>query len=125
MVRVPVQQTCTFRAALFLATLVLAMSLDCMSVEPEPGEFGEANYSPTDSALYRAIRRVTAAYFPQVRVVPRLTSGYTECQRYRPLGIQAYGFATYTATDAEGSTEHGNDERIRVGGSAARPASSL
>jgi len=47
-------------------------------------------------------------------VVPRLTSGYTENQRFRPLGINAYGFSPYTATDAEGSTEHGNDERIRV-----------
>jgi acetylornithine deacetylase/succinyl-diaminopimelate desuccinylase-like protein len=47
-------------------------------------------------------------------VVPRLTSGYTENQRYRPLGISAYGFSPYTATEQEGSTEHGNDERIRV-----------
>ena len=47
-------------------------------------------------------------------MIPRLTSGYTENQRYRPLGINAYGFCPYTATEEEGSTEHGNDERIRL-----------
>jgi len=26
----------------------------------------------------------------------------------------AYGFTPYAATDEEGNTEHGNDERIRV-----------
>ena len=47
-------------------------------------------------------------------MVPHITSGYTENQRYRPLGIVAYGFSPYVATEEEGSTEHGNDERIRV-----------
>ena len=57
---------------------------------------------------------MSAQYFPGAPVVPRLTSGYTEKRRYRPLGINAYGFSPSTASDAEGSTEHGNDERIRV-----------
>jgi hypothetical protein len=30
------------------------------------------------------------------------------------LGIVAYGFNPYTATEEEGNTEHGDDERIRV-----------
>jgi acetylornithine deacetylase/succinyl-diaminopimelate desuccinylase-like protein len=64
--------------------------------------------------LFSAIQKVSAAYFPGTPVVPRLDSGYTENQRYRPLGINSYGFTPYTSTDAEGSTEHGNDERIRV-----------
>ncbi len=100
--------------AQFLETIRRIVNDPNVTVEPEPGDFGEANYSPTDSALYQAIRRVSSTYFPQVPVVPRLTSGYTESQRYRPLGIQAYGFTPFTATDAEGATEHGNDERIRV-----------
>jgi acetylornithine deacetylase/succinyl-diaminopimelate desuccinylase-like protein len=73
-----------------------------------------ANYSPTDTGLFAAIRRVAAQYFPGAPVVPLITSGYTENQRYRPLGINAYGFNPYAATEEEGSTEHGNDERIRV-----------
>ncbi len=83
-------------------------------VEPLYEEFQVANYSGTDNALYETIRAVSAKYFPGAPVVPHITSGYTENQRYRPLGMVAYGFNPYTATDEEGNTEHGNDERIRV-----------
>jgi acetylornithine deacetylase/succinyl-diaminopimelate desuccinylase-like protein len=85
-----------------------------VTVEALNREFQVANYSGTDNALYAAIREVSAKYFPGTPVVPHITSGYTENQRYRPLGINSYGFNPYTATDEEGNTEHGNDERIRV-----------
>lgn len=85
-----------------------------VSIEPVNKEFRVANYSGTDNALYAAIRDVSGKYFPGTPVVPHITSGYTENQRYRPLGIVAYGFTPYTATEEEGNTEHGNDERIRV-----------
>jgi acetylornithine deacetylase/succinyl-diaminopimelate desuccinylase-like protein len=85
-----------------------------VTVEPLSGEFRVANYSGTDTALFAAIREVAGKYFPGTPVVPHITSGYTENQRYRPLGIVAYGFDPYTATEEEGNTEHGNDERIRV-----------
>jgi acetylornithine deacetylase/succinyl-diaminopimelate desuccinylase-like protein len=85
-----------------------------VTIEPLNAEFRLANYSPTDTALYEAIRKVSAKYFPGTPVVPHITSGYTENQRYRPLGIDAYGFNPYTATEDESNTEHGNDERIRV-----------
>jgi acetylornithine deacetylase/succinyl-diaminopimelate desuccinylase-like protein len=77
-------------------------------------EFRVANYSGTDNRLFAAIREVSGKYFPGTPVVPHITSGYTENQRYRPLGISSYGFNPYTATEDEGNTEHGNDERIRV-----------
>jgi acetylornithine deacetylase/succinyl-diaminopimelate desuccinylase-like protein len=85
-----------------------------VTVEPMSDEFRVANYSGTDNALYAAIRKVAGEYFPATPVVPHITSGYTENQLYRPLGISAYGFNPYTATEDEGNTEHGNDERIRV-----------
>jgi len=85
-----------------------------VTIEPLNAEFRIANYSGTDNALYAAIREVSGKYFPKTPVVPHITSGYTENQRYRPLGIVAYGFNPYTATEEEGNTEHGNDERIRV-----------
>jgi acetylornithine deacetylase/succinyl-diaminopimelate desuccinylase-like protein len=85
-----------------------------VTVEPLNAEFRQANYSPTNNALYDAIRGVSGEYFRGTPVVPHITSGYTENQRYRPLGINAYGFTPYTATEEEGNTEHGNDERIRV-----------
>ena len=85
-----------------------------ITVEPLNADFRVANSSPTNTALFSAIQKVSAQYFPGTPVVPRLDSGYTENQRYRPLGIHAYGFTPYTSTEEEGSTEHGNDERIRV-----------
>jgi len=85
-----------------------------VTIEPLNAEFRVANYSGTDNALFAAIKDVSAKYFPGTPVVPHITSGYTENQRYRPLGMVAYGFNPYAATDEEGNTEHGNDERIRV-----------
>lgn len=85
-----------------------------VTVEPLNDEFRVANFSGTDNSLFAAIREVAGKYFPGTPVVPLITSGYTENQRYRPLGINAYGFNPYTATEEEGHTEHGNDERIRV-----------
>jgi acetylornithine deacetylase/succinyl-diaminopimelate desuccinylase-like protein len=98
----------------FLESIRKVVNDPNVTVEPENDEFRVANYSPTNTEIYGAFKQVAAHYFPGAPVVPRLTSGYTENQRYRPLGIQAYGFSPYTATEQEGSTEHGNDERIRV-----------
>jgi acetylornithine deacetylase/succinyl-diaminopimelate desuccinylase-like protein len=98
----------------FLESIRRVVNDPRVTIEPQNREFRVANYSPTNTTLYEAIRRVSAQYFPSTPVVPRLTSGYTENQRYRPLGINAYGFSPYAATEEEGSTEHGNDERIRV-----------
>lgn len=98
----------------FLETIRRVVGDPNVTVEPQTADFREANYSPTDTALYKAVRQVTAHYFPGAPVAPLLTSGYDENQRYRPLGIYAYGFNPYTATQEENDTEHGNDERIRV-----------
>jgi acetylornithine deacetylase/succinyl-diaminopimelate desuccinylase-like protein len=98
----------------FLESIRKVVNDPSVTVEPENPEFRVANSSPTNTALYGAIREVTRAYFGTTPVAPRITSGYTENQRYRPLGIHAYGYTPYTATEEEGSTEHGNDERVRV-----------
>ena len=98
----------------FLDSLRNVVADPNVTVTPLNSEFRIANSSPTSSALYQAIKDVSAQYFPQAPVLPRLSSGYTESQRYRPLGIAAYGFTPYVTTEEEGSTEHGNNERIRV-----------
>jgi acetylornithine deacetylase/succinyl-diaminopimelate desuccinylase-like protein len=97
-----------------LETLRRVVNDPDVTVEPLNAEFRVANSSPTNTALFQAIRDVAGKYYPGAPVVPHITSGYTENQRYRPLGIVSYGFNPYTATDEEGNTEHGNDERIRV-----------
>ena len=98
----------------FLRSIRQVVNDPNVTVEPLNADFRLANSSPTNTALYSAIQKVSAQYFPGTPVVPRLDSGYTENQRYRPLGINSYGFTPYTSTEEEGNTEHGNDERIRV-----------
>ncbi len=98
----------------FLESIRRVVADPDVTVQPANAEFRVANSSPTDTRLFQAIRRVSSQYFPGTPVAPRITSGYTENQRYRPLGIHCYGFSPYTATAEEGSTEHGNNERVRV-----------
>ncbi len=98
----------------FLESIRKVVNDPNVTVGPVSKDFRVANYSPTNTTLFDAIRSVGQQYFPGAPVVPHITSGYTENQRYRPLGINAYGFTPFTATQAEGNTEHGNDERVRV-----------
>ncbi len=84
-----------------------------ITIEPI-GTFFKANSSSTDTPLFRSIEKAAGRYFPGARVFPSMTSGYNECQRYRELGIVAYGFTPYSSTEAESETEHGNNERVRV-----------
>ena len=85
-----------------------------VTVEPLSTNIRPANASPTDTALFQAIREVSKKHFPGTPVVPVLSGASNENQRYRPLGIICYGFTPYLATAVELSTVHGNDERIRV-----------
>ena len=98
----------------FLAWIKGVVADPNVSVEPESSEFRKSNASPTGTPLFAAIQKVAGHYFPGAPAAPKITSGYTENQRYRGLGIICYGFSPYTATADEGSTEHGDNERIRV-----------
>ena len=99
----------------FLATMRQLVNDSNVTVEPQDNDFRVSNFSPTNTALFSAFVQVSAHYFPGTPVVPKLTSGYDESQRYRPLGIHCYGFNPYIATLEENDTEHGDNERIRVG----------
>jgi acetylornithine deacetylase/succinyl-diaminopimelate desuccinylase-like protein len=84
-----------------------------VSIEPlKP--FKKSNASAIDTPLMAAIRSVCTRYFSGTPVVPRLTGGYTENERFRQLGVVSYGFSPYTATPEEGASEHGDNERIRI-----------
>jgi acetylornithine deacetylase/succinyl-diaminopimelate desuccinylase-like protein len=85
-----------------------------ITVEPESSDFRKANASDVNTSLFQVFRQVAGSYWPGTPVVPTITSGYTENQRYREIGINCYGFTPYAATKEEGATEHGNNERVRV-----------
>ncbi len=99
----------------FLTLMRKVVSDPEVTVEPlRKEQFQPANASPIDTALMAAIRKTATKYFPGAPVVPRMSSGYTENQRFRQLGVISYGYSPYTATPEEGSSEHGDNERIRV-----------
>jgi len=70
------------------------------------------NSSPASGELWQAFEAAAKKYYPKTLVTPRLSSGYTESQMYRTLGIASYGFCPFVSTEAESRTPHGNDERI-------------
>lgn len=98
----------------FLADIRKVVGDPEVTVEPESNSFRVANMSGTDNDLFRAIEKVAGHYFPGAPVLPRLNNGYTENQRYREIGITSFGFSPYANTAEETSTEHGDNERIRV-----------
>jgi acetylornithine deacetylase/succinyl-diaminopimelate desuccinylase-like protein len=98
----------------FLAAIRKVVADPEVVVEPESSEFRIANMSGTDNELFRAIEKVAAQYFPGTPVLPRLSGGYTENQRYRGLGMVSYGFSPYQVSEAESDSEHGDNERVRV-----------
>jgi acetylornithine deacetylase/succinyl-diaminopimelate desuccinylase-like protein len=98
----------------FLAQIKRVVDDPNITIEPESKDFRKANASDVDTTLFHIFREVSESYWPGTPVVPTITSGYTENQRYREIGINCYGFTPYTATKEEGATEHGNNERVRI-----------
>lgn len=98
----------------FLETIRKAIAEPNVTVDPLNAEFRPANESSTNTELFGIIRQVSKHYWDDAPVAPRLTSGYTENQMYRQLGIVCYGFSPYAETAEEGSTAHGDNERIPV-----------
>ena len=73
-----------------------------------------AAVSSTDSLLYLAIEEVTAERHPGSRVMPSVSTGFTDSHFTRDLGIVSYGFDPTVVPEAEFARIHGNDERVNV-----------
>jgi acetylornithine deacetylase/succinyl-diaminopimelate desuccinylase-like protein len=97
----------------FLEELKKVVADDQIQLEPL-SPFRQPNSSSTDTPLYRAIQQVVHEYDPQGIVLPKLNSGYTESQMYRPLGIVCYGFSPVLLTPELDDTEHAANERVPV-----------
>ena len=70
--------------------------------------------SSTDSELYVAIEEVTAERHAGSRVMPSVSTGFTDSHFTRDLGIPSYGFDPVIVSPEEFTRIHGNDERISV-----------
>ena len=70
--------------------------------------------SGIDTPLYKAIVDYTASHYPDSKVRPAVSTGFTDSHFTRDLGISSYGFNPIIIPDSEFSRIHGNDERVNV-----------
>ena len=68
--------------------------------------------SETNSRLYRAIESVTQELHPGSRVLPSVSTGFTDSHFTRDLGIISYGFNPIITNRGEHTGVHGNDEQV-------------
>ncbi len=82
-------------------------------IKIEPILAFEANASPTDSALVKAVASVSKQRFPKAIITHPVLTGFTDSHYYRDLGVMSYGFSPFVAAPRDlGGGYHGNDERI-------------
>lgn len=82
-----------------------------------PASGREATESPTDTALYDALRRRVEAAHPGARAAPWMNVGATDAAFFRQRGAIAYGaglFGPHTSLQEFSSRFHGHDERVDV-----------
>jgi acetylornithine deacetylase/succinyl-diaminopimelate desuccinylase-like protein len=73
--------------------------------------------SPTDTALWDSLSRVTKRFYEGSAVVPFLTVGATDARFFRRAGSVAYGFGLFSeriSFEDFGVMFHGDDERVDV-----------
>jgi len=66
----------------------------------------------TNTRLYRAIEAVTSERHPGSRVMPSVSTGFTDSHFTRDLGIASYGFDPVIVSEEDSNRVHGNDERV-------------
>ncbi|MBO0720906.1 MAG: M20/M25/M40 family metallo-hydrolase, partial [Blastocatellia bacterium] len=82
-------------------------------IKIEPILAFEANASPIDSTLVKAVGVVTKKRYPGAIVTHPVLAGFTDSHYFRDLGVMSYGFSPFVAPPRElGGGFHGNDERI-------------
>ncbi|MEM8922771.1 MAG: M20/M25/M40 family metallo-hydrolase [Actinomycetota bacterium] len=74
-----------------------------------------ASISRTDNPLWESLQRAVNKPFPEHRLSPQMTVGFTDARVFRALGSVAYGAGLFSPQLDQGdfsSRFHGNDERI-------------
>jgi acetylornithine deacetylase/succinyl-diaminopimelate desuccinylase-like protein len=74
----------------------------------------EAQSSPVETDLFRAIEAVAARSDSPNAVVPRMIAGFTDAHYFRDLGIVAYGFVPRRLRPHETRGVHGPNERVSI-----------
>ncbi|HCP47863.1 MAG TPA: peptidase M20 [Deltaproteobacteria bacterium] len=70
--------------------------------------------SPESGAFFRASREAVASVWPGAVVVPFMSTGGTDCRRFRTAGTPCYGLLPFPLTAEDERRMHGTDERLTV-----------
>lgn len=70
--------------------------------------------SDADSDVFRTLYAALRDAYPDARVIPAVSTGFTDSHFIRDLGILAYGFEPMLLDPEEMGRVHGNDERIAL-----------
>jgi len=83
------------------------------SIKIEPILSFEANASPVDSELVKAVAAVSKQRYSEAIITYPVLAGFTDSHYFRDLGVMSYGFNPFVAAPRDlGGGYHGNDERI-------------
>ncbi len=83
-----------------------------IEIVAKPGFGGASPQSPLGGDGPDAIARVVRRHFPDVPVIPYMSSFVTDSRALRAAGIPTYGFDGIATTDEESSRAHAADERM-------------
>jgi acetylornithine deacetylase/succinyl-diaminopimelate desuccinylase-like protein len=76
-----------------------------------------ASISRTDTPLWDALQRAVSVPFPEARLNPQFSVGFTDARIFRELGAVSYGAGLFSPTVDAGEFSlrfHGHDERIDI-----------
>lgn len=73
--------------------------------------------SPTESPLFRGLARVMSSQLEGARILPTMSTGFTDSHFFRDVGVHSYGYSPFVLDAGElgpGQGAHGDNERISV-----------
>lgn len=75
-------------------------------------------FTPSDSSidtpLFRSLTKIINKHFRRAKIIPVVSTGFTDSHFFRDLGVVSYGFAPFFYAENEETGIHGNNERISV-----------
>jgi acetylornithine deacetylase/succinyl-diaminopimelate desuccinylase-like protein len=95
-------------------TAEIARVIGDASIEVEPLLSWQAQRSPRDTALFRAIEAYAQAHDPGAPVLANVIGGFTDCNALRAHGITCYGFLPMRIAPDAFAGIHGKDERVEI-----------
>ena len=93
--------------------LIAAIANPAIKVEPRPPVKPIAKPPALDPKIVGPMKQLSAKYFPNVPVIPSMSTGATDALYLAAVGIPAYGVPGLWG-DPDGNGTHGLNERIEV-----------